>query len=72
MCGVEYESLAYAEKMRVAVKRPVLYPVFSPAEVARIGFEIHCIMLDSSIAASAYAGHLHSKSAIPPTLPAAP
>ncbi|KAF2859194.1 hypothetical protein K470DRAFT_259078 [Piedraia hortae CBS 480.64] len=29
-------------------------------------------VLDSSIAASAYAGHLHSKSAIPPTLPAAP
>ncbi|KAF2858259.1 hypothetical protein K470DRAFT_260009 [Piedraia hortae CBS 480.64] len=30
------------------------------------------IMLDSSIAASAYAGHLHSKSAIPPTLPLHP
>ncbi|KAF2863279.1 hypothetical protein K470DRAFT_121816 [Piedraia hortae CBS 480.64] len=29
-------------------------------------------LLDSSIAASAYAGHLHSKSAIPLTLPAAP
>ncbi|KAF2862368.1 hypothetical protein K470DRAFT_256001 [Piedraia hortae CBS 480.64] len=29
-------------------------------------------LLESSIAASAYAGHLHSKSAIPPTLPTAP
>ncbi|KAF2858853.1 hypothetical protein K470DRAFT_259450 [Piedraia hortae CBS 480.64] len=39
---------------------------------SKSGSFLGCIVLDSSIAASAYAGHLHSKSAIPPTLPAAP
>ncbi|KAF2860858.1 hypothetical protein K470DRAFT_58071 [Piedraia hortae CBS 480.64] len=46
---------------------PAAFRNFSRVERS---FKSH--LLDSSIAASACAGHLHSKSAIPPTLPAAP